>query len=288
MVTLREAIELSDKKGIAIGHFNFSNLETLHAIFQAAKEFEAPIIAGLSEGERKFVGVSEAAALVHKIREEHNFPIFLNADHSYSFESVKEAVDAGFDSVIFDGAKLPLEENIEMTSKCVQYVKNCGRDVIVEGELGYIGTSSTLLEKIPEGVKIDSESLTKVEDAKKFVLQSGVDLFAPAVGNIHGMLAHEKEPDLDIERIKKIRQAVKIPLVLHGASGNSDDDLRQAIEAGVRIVHINTELRLEWKKDLAKALEEHDKEVAPYKILEPVVEELRDFIKSKLKIFNNK
>ena len=224
--SLRECIENASESKVAIGHFNISNLEALWGIFNASKALNVPVIIGVSEGERDFVGVSQIAAIVRSIREKYSYPIFLNADHTYSFEKVKEAVDAGFDSVIFDGAKLPFDENVKITSQCVDYAKKVNPDILVEAELGYIGQSSKILDGIPEGVKLDRSSLTSPEQAKKFVEKTGIDLFAPAVGNIHGMLRGGIDPALDIELIGEIRKACGVPLVLHGGSGNSADDFR--------------------------------------------------------------
>ena len=171
MKTLREYIKEADEKGVAIGHFNISNLEAFHAIYNAAKKLNLPIIIGVSEGEAKFVGLKEAVALVRAVRERDNYPIFLNADHHYSFESVKEVIDAGFDSVVVDGVKLPLEENIILTKKCVDYAKSISkkenRDILVEAELGFIGTSSQILDKMPDGVS--DATMTTPLDAKHFV-----------------------------------------------------------------------------------------------------------------------
>ena len=199
MKTLKEYIFEAKEKKVAIGHFNISNLETLHGIFNAAKALNLPVIIGVSEGERDFIGVKQAVAVVKSFREEFDYPIFINADHTYSFERVKEAVDAGFDSVIFDGAKLPLEENIQITKQCVDYAKNKNPNVLVEAELGYIGQSSKILDGVPEGVE-----LTSVADATRYVKETGIDLFAPAVGNIHGMLRDVPDPRLNIERISEI------------------------------------------------------------------------------------
>ena len=171
MKTLREYIKEAKEKGIAIGHFNISNLEAFNAIYESAKELNVPVIIGVSEGEREFTGITQVASLVKGIREKENFPIFLNADHTYTFEKVKEAIDAGFDSAIFDGAKMSLEENIAETKKCVEYAKACGRDVLIEGELGYIGQSSKILDAIPEGAGTEGVALTSDADAKKYVVR---------------------------------------------------------------------------------------------------------------------
>ncbi len=163
MKTLRETITWADEQNIAVGHFNISNLEALHGIFRAARNLNVPVIIGVSEGERDFVGVRETVALVHSLREEYDFPIYLNADHTYSFERVKEAVDAGYDSVIFDGAKLSKEDNIALAKKCVDYAHSVGREVLVEAELGYIGQSSKVLDAVPDGISFDN--LTTKEEA---------------------------------------------------------------------------------------------------------------------------
>ena len=285
MKTLKQYILEAEKKGVAIGHFNISNLETLHGIFAAAKKLDVPVIIGTAEGERNFIGTRQAVALVKSLREEYDYPIFLNADHHYSFEKVKEAVDAGYDAVIFDATGLSFEENIKVTKQCVEYAKSVNPDIIVESELGFIGSSSKVLEGIPEGVKITEEFLTKPEEAKRFVMETGVDMLAPAVGNIHGMLKGGKDPALNIQRIKEIKEAVGIPMVLHGASGNSAEDVRLAIKAGMSCVHVNTEIRVAFRKALVKSLQEMPDEVAPYKYMKEAVFAVEKVVEEKLKMF---
>lgn len=285
--TLKESVMEAQKNKVAIGHFNISNTEGLWAVFRAAQSINVPVIIGVSEGERDFIGVKQVAALVKSIREEFDYPIYLNADHTYSFDRVKEAIDAGFDSVIFDGAKLSFEENIKIAKQCVQYAESLGREILVEGELGFIGTSSKVLDEIPEGVLLDESSLTDPVKAKEFVEQTGVHMLAPAVGNFHGMLRGGVDPKLNIERVKQISESTGVPLVLHGGSGNSEDDFKQAIANGVCIVHINTEIRVAYKKALMLGLSENSEEVAPYKFLKPAVKAVHDVVVAKLKLFNN-
>jgi fructose-bisphosphate aldolase class II len=287
MKTLRETVLDAKAKKVAVGHFNISNLEGLWGVFRAAQSLNVPVIIGVSEGERDFVGVKQSAALVKSLREEFNYPIYLNADHTYSFDKVKEAIDAGFDSVIFDGAKLSFEENVKLAKQCVDYARDCGRDVLVEGELGFIGVSSKILDEIPEGVMLDDNSLTDPEKAKQFVLETGVDMLAPAVGNFHGMLRGGVDPKLNIERVKLIAESTGVPLVLHGGSGNSEEDFKGSIANGISIVHINTEIRVAYKQGLQKGLTENPDEVAPYKFLKPSVKAVQDVVTSKLKFFNN-
>jgi len=288
MKTLREYIKEAEEKGVAIGHFNVSNIEALHGIYNAAKKLSLPVIIGVSEGEEEFIGRHEIAALVKEIRENDNYPIFLNADHHYSFESVKDALDSGYDAAIIDAVKLPLEENITLTKKCVEYAKELskkeGRDILIEAELGFIGQSSKLLDAIPEGVS--EATMTKPEDAKYFVEQTGIDLIAPSVGNVHGMIKGGN-PKLDIERIKNIREACGVPMVLHGGSGIADEDFTNAIKAGISIIHINTEIRVAYKEALEKYLKDNPSEVAPYKFLKDGVEAVEKVVETRLRLFNN-
>lgn len=286
MKTLSEYVQDAEINKTAIGHFNIANIEGLWAIFRAAQKLKVPVIIGVSEGERDFIGVRQAVALVKSLREDYGYPIFLNADHTYSVEKVKEAIDAGFDSVIFDGAKLPLEENISATAECVEYARNSDRDVLVEGELGFIGQSSKVLDAIPEGVDLSESALTTPEQAKEFVAKTGIDLLAPAVGNFHGMLRSGIDPKLNIGRIKAIRDSAGVPLVLHGGSGNSADDFSAAIDAGIAIVHINTELRVAYRDALKLFLQENPDEVAPYKILKNAVTAMEKVVDGKLRVFN--
>ena len=280
MKDLREALLEAEKNKVAIGHFNISDSEGFKAVVEVAQELGVAVIIGVSEGEREFIGAEEAVALV-KTEREKGLPVFLNADHTYSVEKVKEAIDLGFDSVIIDGASKSFEENVSMTRECVSYAKSNGKGVLVEAELGFIGQSSKVLEKIPEGVS--EETQTRPEDAKRFVEETGVDLFAPSVGNIHGVV-RGGEPNLNIERIKAIREISKVPLVLHGASGNSDKDILSAIDAGIRIVHINTEIRMAYKTGVEAGLK--SSEVAPYKFMAEGVLEMKKVISNKLKLFN--
>lgn len=284
-MNLRDHIAKAVANHTAIGHFNVSTLDGIWAISDAAKELDLPVIVGVSEGERDYVGVNEAVAIVKSIREHRNQPIFLNADHTYSFERVKEAIDAGFDSVIFDGAQLSLEENVKITKRCVEYAKKSGHDVIVEGELGFIGTSSKILDSIPEGAVVGEDNMTKPDIAARFVKETGVDLLAPAVGNIHGVV-RGGDPALNVGRVGEISDATGIPLVLHGASGNSSDDIRSCVKVGVTIVHVNTELRIAYRSGLVKSLSENHDEISPYKYLKLAKLAMQKVVVDKLRIIS--
>ncbi len=285
MKTLREYIKEASDNGVAIGHFNISNLETLHGIFNAARKLNLPVIIGAAEGEQKYMGVKQIAALVKSFRDEYDYPIFLNADHTYSFEGVKACIDAGFDSVIFDGTSLSHEDNVKMTKQCVEYARSVNPEILVEAELGFIGKSSGVFDKIPEGASL-GEFLTKPEEAKKFIDETGIDMVAPAVGNFHGMLKNAHKPALNIERIGEIKEAVKIPMVLHGASGETTADIQAAIKNGMNIVHVNTEIRVAFRNALEAELKSKPDDVAPYKYMEQTIPAVEKVIEEKLKIFN--
>lgn len=280
MKSLKEYILEAEEKKIALGHFNISDIVGFWAVVRASEKIGVPVIIGVSEGERDFFGIKQIKTIVDSVKES-GLPIFLNADHTYSLDKIKEVVDARFDSVIIDGAERNFEENLDITKSVVKYVKENDSSILIEGELGFIGKSSVVLDDVPNNViKINPE------DAKRFVDLTGVDLFAPAVGNVHGIISGG-EPKLDIELIKKIKNMVSVPLVLHGASGNSDEEIKNAIESGISIVHINTELRVAYKKGLEESLSKNVKEIAPYKYLNGAMQEMQKVVEQKLILFNN-
>jgi len=286
MNSLPALLQKAQETRVAIGHFNISDMVLLKAVFAAAQEVKVPVLVGLSEGERDFVGTRQVAALVKSLREEFDFPIFLNADHTHSLAKGMEAAKAGFDSIVFDLSALPFEENVRQTRQAVEALKSIHPGMLVEGEIGDIGTGSEIHDKSPDL----SKGLSTPQEAKQFVDSTGVDILAPAVGNMHGMLKSmvhgETRKHLDIERIAAIKQAAGVFLTLHGGSGTADEDLRKAIAAGINIVHINTELRVAWRHGLEQGLAKHPDEVVPYKILPPAVDAVREVVASRLRLFN--
>lgn len=285
MKSLKETLYEAKEKGVGIGHFNATTVEMVQGIFQSAQSLNVPVVIGFSEGERDFFGVRQAVDYIKSLRETYDFPIYSNADHTYSLERVKEAVDVGFDAVIFDGAKLPKEENAKITKECVDYARASGREVLVEAELGYIGSSSKIWDEVPEGASL-GEALTTPEEAVEFVKGTGIDLFAPAVGNIHGMSSKGLNPELNIARIGEISQATGIPLVLHGGSGSSDADFQNAIKAGMPLIHVSTEIRLAYRKALDKSLADAPDELAPYRYMKPTVDAVIEVVSGRLKLFS--
>jgi fructose-bisphosphate aldolase class II len=286
MHQLQKILVQAQESGKAVGHFNVADLVLLKAVFASARELKVPVLVGASEGERDFMGTRQLAAWVRSLREEFDFPIFLNADHTHSLAKAIEAVKAGFDMIVFDRSSLSFEQNVRETREAVEALKSINPSFLVEGEIGDIGSGSEIHALAPDL----SKGLTSPDDARQFVESTGIDILAPAVGNMHGMLESMVHGDtrkrLDIERIRGIKEAARVPLTLHGGSGTNDDDLRKAIEAGINIVHINTELRVAWRRGLEDGLAKQPKEIVPYKILPAAIDAVKHVTSSRLKLFN--
>jgi fructose-bisphosphate aldolase class II len=287
MSGLRQLLEQAEAQHVALGHFNFSELVVLKAAVEVASELGVPVVMGVSESEREFLGVRQAAALVQSIREENGKQIYLNADHTHSIEKAEAAARAGFDMVVFDASVKPLEKNIVETRRGVEAVKSINPAILVEGEVGYVGAGSEIHATRPDNIR-----LTEPDEAQQFVAETRVDLLSPSVGTTHGMLAGmiqgTEHKRLDIPRIAAIKQAVRLPLTLHGGSGTDAQDFEDAIEAGIALVHINTELRVAWRRGLEKALADDADSVAPYKLLPAVVADVKAVMRERLKLFNER
>jgi len=273
---LRQALQQAQKEGRAMGQFNFSAAEQLQGILEAAREKDQPVIIGTSSGESHYLGLERAKTLVEAGRKEFGVDAFLNLDHGKELSWVKEAIDAGYDAVHFDGSDLSLEENIEKTKQVVEYSSSA----LVEGELGYLtGKSASHQGKI----EIKKENLTSPEQVQKFTEETGVDSLAVAIGNVHGIYA--EMPALDLERLRKIKKESEAFLVLHGGSGIPDEDVARAIEEGIVKVNVNTELRLAWKESLTKALKKDS--IKPYQLLPEVEQAVKEKVNHKLTLFNH-
>src|SRR5262245_27154259 len=287
MKTLSEVLDEARQNKVAIGHFNISDLTGLKAVFESARTLQVPVIVGLSEGERAFMGVREAAATVKVLRDEYSYPIFLNADHTHSLGSAEDAAKAGFDSIVFDRSELPFEQNISETKRAVGALKAINSAILIEGEIGEIGTGSEIHEEAPQGLR-----LTTPEEAREFATATGIDILAPAVGNTHGlsrsMIRGEAQKRLNIDRIAEIGKATGLFMTLHGASGTNDDDLRRAIGAGITEIHINTEMRLAWRRGLETAFAKERDQVVPYKLLPAAVDAMKQVVSARLLLFNRK
>jgi fructose-bisphosphate aldolase, class II len=285
MKTLREVLKTADSEKHAVGHFNVSELVALRAVATVAREMQLPVIIGVSEGERKFLGVRQSVALVRSFREEFGIDIFLNADHSHSIASAEEAARAGFDMIVFDLSERPFDENASETKKAVEAAKTINPSILVEGEIGFIGAGSEIHETAAPAARV----LTTVEDACQFAEYTHIDLLSPAVGTMHGMLPGmlrgEAHKHLDIARIEAIKQATGLFLTLHGGSGTADADFVRAIAAGITVIHLNTELRVAWRRGLDTALAQHPQEVVPYKLLPAVQDQVSAVVRNRLRLF---
>ncbi len=285
MSLIKDYLKRTTEEKWALGHFNFSEDDAIRAIVESAVELKTPIFVGTSEGERKHLGVQEAVALIKAFREEFQIPIFLNADHTKTFQCVKEAVDAGYDAILADFSALSFEENVKLTKQSVEYAKSKNPDILVEGELGYVRGESKIQNEV---IEIKPEDLTKPEEALEFVKKTGIDMLAPAVGNIHGIVTNSLE-SIDIPKIVDIKKAIgeNIYLVLHGGSGLTEMEFKNSINAGISMIHINTEIRVAFTAAIKEAIEKMPSETTPYKILAPSVEAMKRVILEKLHIFGS-
>jgi len=264
-MTLKDYFKKAQREKFAIGQFNFSTLEQLRGILAAAERMKSPVILGTSQGESKYLGIKEIVALVEISKMKYNISAFLNLDHGKDLDYIKKAIDFGYSAVHFDGSDLSLEKNMKYAKRIVEYAHK--KDVLVEGELD----------------PIKKQSSTSLKEAEKFIKETKVDSLAIAIGSVHGM---HKNPKLDFERLKEINSRIDTFLVLHGGSGIPDVRIRKAIKLGILKININTELRLAWKRTLAKSLK--TQEIKPYKILAAVQEVIQETVEKKLKLFNNK
>ena len=287
MKTLKEYILEAQGNKKAIAHFNVGNSDMLLAVVEASKKVsqeageDIPVIIGVSEGERDSFGVSQFVDYVTSLRNEHDYPFFTNADHTYSVERTCEAIDAGFDMVIYDGNEVSPEVNLENTKKVVAYKNEINPNCLVEAEFGFIGSGSSIKDEVPEGVS--EETMTKPNEAKNFVDATGIDVLAPSVGNVHGMVK-SGNPALNPQRVREILETAKTPMVLHGGSGSSDEDILSVIDAGISIIHISTELRVAFRKGLEEELAENDT-LAPYRYIKRAKEYMQEVAENKIRQF---
>ena len=269
-------------EGFAIGAFNVGNLVTLKAVVQAAERLRAPVIIEASHGEVSYIGVRQLASLVATYRAETGLPIMLNLDHAPTSDDCFEAMTAGFDYLHIDASKESYEKNVTETKKVVQFAHPRGR--MVEAELDHITGSSELHKSSPRAEQLKS-SYTDPDAAAKFVKETGVDTLAAFIGNVHGLYSHS--PKLDLDRLRAIRQATPAYLSLHGGSGISDDQVREAVRIGIDKVNVNSELRLLFRQSFEQELKKHPDEIAMYNLYPEVVEALSELVVKKIRIFGS-
>jgi len=232
LVTLKTLLDKAYQKGYAVGAFNVINLEFLEGITLAARRSASPVILNIAEVHLPFVSMEHIVPAIKEIARQERFEIALNLDHGLTISTIERAITNGFTSVMFDGSQLDFDENIRQTR---EVVKMCHAwNISVEAELGAVGGE--------EGGglmgKADPAKYTDIEQAKIFVEQTGIDALAVAIGNSHGR--YEGETDLDFGRLSAIRDVTGIPLVLHGGSGISATEFRQAISLGIAKINFFT------------------------------------------------
>ena len=265
--------------GYAVGAFNVSTLEAVRAIIAAAEELSAPVVIETSPGEMKYMGAANVADIVRNTADSLKIPVAIHLDHGQNMEQVKEAIDAGYTSIHIDASALGYEENLALTKEATVYAHSKG--ITVEGELGHVGGASEVHD---EDVEIEKSTYTDPEQAAVFVHETGIDILASSIGNIHGI--YENEPELDFERLEKIGQ-IGIPLSLHGGSGIPSEQVKKAISLGIRKVNVNTELRAAYTNTLREELNEHPDEIVPYKYLPEEVEAMKQVVMKKIEIFGS-
>lgn len=285
LVSLKVLIGQAKKNKYAVGAFNTSNLEVTLGIIGAAVDQQTPVIIQVSETTIQYAGLKPITHIVETIAKNAavNVPVALHLDHGRSFHSVAECINAGFSSIMIDASDLPYDENVALTKQAVDYAHKKG--VWAQGELGRVKGSEDWI------VVEDKEAyMTNPDEAADFVKKTGVDTLAVSVGNVHGIYKLRKGvPKLSQERIKTIHKKIpRVPLVLHGASGLPEDEIAQGIKNGIRIINIDTELRLAFTDKLRETLEKQKDEYDPRKVLEPSIEAVRKVVSKKIEFFQSK
>lgn len=283
MKNIKHYLEKAQKEGWAMPQFNFSDFTQMKAIVAAAEKNKSPVILGTSEGESKFFGLREAVVLRDVFRRKTGLPIFLNLDHGKSFEYLRDAADAGYDLLHFDGSKLPLEENIKITKEVVKYARR--KRATVEGEIGVMGTDSSKLYS--EKFEIKEQDLTNPDQAVEFVKKTGVNLLAVNIGSFHGIEISGVCPNLRVDLLKEIENKTGALLVLHGGSGVPEDDIKESISAGIVKININTELRLAFSGNLRRFLDDNKEEITPYKFLVEAKKSVESVVNRKINLFGS-
>ena len=282
VVSAREMLLKAHKEGYGVAQININNLEWIKATLEVVEELKAPVILGVSEGASKYMGGYKN--VIGMVKEVHDFlnitvPVAVHLDHG-TYEGAKKALEAGYTSIMFDGSHYPFEENLEKTKEIVKLCHSKG--VSVEAEVGSIGGEE-------DGV-IGGGEIADPEECRR-ISETGVDMFAAGIGNIHGMYP-ENWKGLNFEVLKKVQDVTGgVPLVLHGGSGIPNEMVRKAISLGVSKINVNTECQLAFAKAtreyIEKGLDKKGKGFDPRKLLKPGSEAIKEVIKTKFKLFGS-
>lgn len=276
--TLKEVTKTANELNFTVGAFNTHNLEMLPEMLVAAKEMGAPIIIQTSVDTAKYIGYQVLVSVVKTIADNEIVDAVLHLDHARNFDDIKEAIDSGYTSVMYDGSHLPFKENILKTRAVVEYAHKKG--VSVEGELGTIGGTE-------EGIHVaeNDKVYTKPEDAVIFVKETGVDALAIAIGTNHGQF--KSKTDVNIPLLKKIHAVVDIPLVVHGGTGVKEEDYPELINNGIRKFNVGTELLVNWTEAAKSSFGETTVNQSLRYNMIPANERCKDIVKHKIGLFMN-
>lgn len=279
LVNMNQMLKKAKEEHFAVPHFNINNFEWTKFILEECNELNIPVILGVSEGTVKYMGsylvvADMVKALVKSLN--IKIPVCLHLDHGSSLESCISAIDAGFSSVMIDGSRLPLEENIKITKEVVSYAHE--RGISVEAEVGHIGTTEDNMTK--------EETNATLEDCQILYENTNIDALAAALGSVHGF--YKKEANLDFETMELINKSLPVPLVLHGGTGIPDDKIRMAISKGISKININTELQSVWSKAVRKYLLENEDVYDPRKIISSGEAAMKERISEIVTLFGTK
>ena len=278
LVNSDSLLSMASKEGYAVPAYNINNLEWARFILEACQEDKSPVILAVTEKSISYFGGTKVVYnMVKSLIDELSItiPVVLHLDHGSSVEICKKAIDSGFTSVMMDASRKSMQDNVSDTNEVISYAAN--KNVSVEAEIGVLNEE--------EGESLENDSVTP-EDAKEFVLQTGVSSLAPSVGNKHGI--YKDEPKLDFELLGLICKSVKIPLVLHGASGLNDNMIKTAIFCGVAKININTDLQIVWADAVRRFLDYNKKEYDPRVIIASGEQAIKKMVHYKNNLFGSK
>ena len=279
LVSMKEMMIKGKKEGYAIGQFNLNNLEFTQAILQAAQEENSPVICGVSEGAARYMGgfttvVNIVKGLLHDYK--ITVPVAIHLDHGSSFEKCKEAIDAGFTSVMIDASHHPFEENIEITKQVVEYARQ--HNVSVEAELGTVGGQE-------DDIIADGVIYADPQECKQMVEQTGIDCLAPALGSVHG--PYKGEPNLGFKEMEEISQQCDVPLVLHGGTGIPLKDIQRSVSLGTSKINVNTESQITSAQAVRDKLNSDPDVYDPRKYLGPARDAIKKTVTGKMREFGS-
>lgn len=278
LVTGKEILEHAHKNNYAVGAFNVNNMEIVQAIVEAAEETNSPVILQASQGGLRYAGIEYIAELGKLAAKKAKVPVALHLDHGTDFDQVMLCIRHGFTSVMIDGSKHELRENINITKKVIEVAHAVG--VSVEAELGKIGGTE-------DDITVDEReaTFTDPDEAKMFVEETNVDYLAIAVGTAHGV--YKGEPKIDFDRIKTIKELLQMPLVLHGSSGVPADSIKKAVSLGINKINIDTDLRIAFTQAIKDYIKENPKNIDQRKVLAPAKQAMKEVIKEKMALFGS-